>query len=82
MAKKCTFCLEYKALCLWHIVKHGGGCIILRVCLSSARRREIFRIKINGKELSTGKIREEKPGSECWKTNPLLSTTNLTVLEE
>ena len=32
---------------------------MLWVCLSSARTREFFRIKINGIELGTGKILEE-----------------------
>ena len=31
-----------------HIFKHGGGCIMLWVCLSSARTWDFFRIKING----------------------------------
>uniref|UniRef100_A0AAZ3S6B0 Transposable element Tc1 transposase n=1 Tax=Oncorhynchus tshawytscha TaxID=74940 RepID=A0AAZ3S6B0_ONCTS len=38
---------------------HGGGCIMLWVCLSSARTREFFRIKRNRIELSTWKILEE-----------------------
>ena len=42
-----------------HIFKHGGGCIILWVCLSSARTQEFFRTKINRVQLSTGKILEE-----------------------
>uniref|UniRef100_A0AAZ3R281 Tc1-like transposase DDE domain-containing protein n=1 Tax=Oncorhynchus tshawytscha TaxID=74940 RepID=A0AAZ3R281_ONCTS len=36
-----------------------GGCIILWVCLSSARTQEFFRTKINRVQLSTGKILEE-----------------------
>ena len=43
-----------------HIFKHGGGCIMLWVCLSSARFGEVcFRTKINRLELSTGKILKE-----------------------
>ena len=65
------FGTEYKALCLrqihhktslsttLHIFKHGGGCIMFWVCLSLARTRVFFRIKIIGVKLSTGKILEE-----------------------
>ena len=71
MTRKLTLCPEHKALCLGkiphntsmsttlHIFKHDGGCIMLWVCLSSARTRELCRIKINRIELSTGKILEE-----------------------
>jgi hypothetical protein len=37
----------------------GGGCIMIWVCLTSAKTGEFFRIKRNGMELSTGKILEE-----------------------
>uniref|UniRef100_A0AAZ3RHH6 Uncharacterized protein n=1 Tax=Oncorhynchus tshawytscha TaxID=74940 RepID=A0AAZ3RHH6_ONCTS len=40
------------------IFKHGGGCIMVWVCLTSAKT-EFFRIKINGIELSTCEILEE-----------------------
>jgi hypothetical protein len=39
--------------------KHGGVCMMLWVCLSSARTREFFGIKRNGIELSTGKFLDE-----------------------
>ena len=42
-----------------HIFNHDGGCITLWVCLSSARTREFYRIKINGIKLSTDKILAE-----------------------
>jgi hypothetical protein len=43
-----------------HIFKHGGGCIMLWVCLSSTRTKEFFLLpKINGIELGKGKIVEE-----------------------
>ena len=69
MANK--LCPEYKVLCLGQIqhntslsttlqmFKHGSGCIMLWVCLSSTRTRELFLIKINGIDLSTGEILEE-----------------------
>jgi hypothetical protein len=41
-----------------------GGCIMVWVCLSSARTREIFRIKINKIEQSEGKILEENLGDK------------------
>ena len=33
------------------IFKHGGGCIMIWVCLTSAKTGEFFRMKINGKNL-------------------------------
>ena len=46
---------------------------MLWVCLSSARTRELCRIKINGIELSTGKILEETwfslLSNRHWETN-------------
>ena len=42
-----------------HIFKNGGGCIMLWLCLSSARTKEIFRIKSNRIELRTSKILKE-----------------------
>ena len=71
VAKKFNLCPECKALCLWqiqhntslstthHIIKRGGGSIMLWICLSSAKTREFLRIKRNGMELSTGNILEE-----------------------
>jgi hypothetical protein len=68
VAKKCTLCPEYKDLCLGqiqdntslsttlHIFKHGGGFVILWVCLSSARTMEFFGIKRNRVKLNTGRI--------------------------
>ena len=66
------FCPEYKSLCLGqiqhntslsttlHIFKHGGGCIMLWVCLSSSSNMKLFLfIKRNGIELRTGKTLEE-----------------------
>ena len=41
-----------------HIFKQGGGCIMLWVCLSLSWTR-YGGIKINGIELSTGKLLEE-----------------------
>jgi hypothetical protein len=43
----------------YRIFKHGDGCIMLWVFMSSAWTREFLRIKINRVELSTGKILEE-----------------------
>jgi hypothetical protein len=39
--------------------KHGGDYIMSWACLSLARTREFFRIKINRIELNAGKILEE-----------------------
>jgi hypothetical protein len=47
--------------------KHGGGCIMLWVCFSSARTREFCRIKINRIELSTAKILEENLVSSAFQ---------------
>ena len=81
---------EYKALCLGqiqhntslsttlHIFNHGGGCILLWVCLSLARIRKFFRIKINEIELSTVKILEEnlvQSAFQHWETNSSFSRT-------
>jgi hypothetical protein len=70
LAKKLTLCPE----CLLqiqhntflsttpHILKQGGGSIMLWVCLSSARTREFFRIKT---KLSRAKLKQNptrKPG--------------------
>jgi hypothetical protein len=42
------------------IFKHGYGCIMLWVCLSTARTTDFLGwIKINEKELSTNRILEE-----------------------
>jgi hypothetical protein len=46
------------------IFKHGGGCIMVWVCLTLANTGEFFRIKINWMELSTGKILEENQSLE------------------
>ena len=46
-----------------HIVKHGGGCIMLWVCLSSAMTRDMFRIK-RYRQYPRG-----KPGSVCFSTD-------------
>jgi hypothetical protein len=69
MAKEYTFWLKCKALCLGQInrslsncfliFKHGGGCIMLWVFLTSENTGEFFRIKINWIGLSTGNILEE-----------------------
>ena len=70
MGKKLTLFHEYKvfisgksnntSLCTTlHIFKYGGGCIMLWVCLSSARTRQFFMIERNGIQLCTSKILEE-----------------------
>ena len=53
--------------------KDGGDCIILWVCLSSARNMEFFRIKRNRIQLNTDNILEE---------NLLQSTLHQTLGEE
>jgi hypothetical protein len=38
------------------IFQHGGGCIMIWLCLTLAKTGEFFWIKINGTERSTGKM--------------------------
>jgi hypothetical protein len=69
MAKKFAFCPEYKALCLGQILKHGG-CIMLWVCLSSARTKEGFILY--KRKQNTAKHRQNprrKPGSVIFPTD-------------
>ena len=73
-------CAEYKALCsgknehntslstTLHIFKHGGGCIMLGVCLSLERTREFFRINKRNKAKHRQKSRGEL-GSVCFPTD-------------
>jgi hypothetical protein len=44
--------------CLF-IFKYGGGCIMVLVCMTSAKTGEFFRIKRNRIELNTSKILQE-----------------------
>jgi hypothetical protein len=82
VAKKCTLCPEYKALCLGHIqhntslsptlhiLKHGDGFIMLWVCLSSARTREFcFGFFLKQNRVKHRQNPEGKPGSVCFPTD-------------
>jgi hypothetical protein len=71
--QKCTFCPEYKALCLGqiqhntlstthYIFKHAGDCIILWVCLPSAGTGGFFWDK---KKLTKAK-RRQNPSGKTW----------------